>query len=209
MALGRLTDGELEILGQAEIEGRHCAELLVAEVRDLLVAAGLKVRDLAAMVAVYGPGSFTGVRVCLAAVKGLAEPAGTPVVVASRLEVLAWNAGAGSAALDAHRGEVYLRMGGQDGEAREFLAGTAEFAAADPVPDRVALSDDAAAALLAAAWPGAEQIRVPAPTAADALRLCVARVEAGEFADLEHLDGHYLRRSDAEIFGEPAAVKSL
>jgi hypothetical protein len=28
-------------------------------------------------------------------------------------------------------------------------------------------------------------------------------VAAGEFADLALLDGHYLRRSDAEIFGEP------
>jgi tRNA threonylcarbamoyladenosine biosynthesis protein TsaB len=46
-------------------------------------------------------------------------------------------------------------------------------------------------------------VRVAAPTAADALRLCVARVAAGEFVDLALLDGHYLRRSDAEIFGDP------
>jgi len=32
------------------------------------------------------------------------------------------------------------------------------------------------------------------------------RVAAGEFVDLALLDGHYLRRSDAEIFGEPAAA---
>jgi tRNA threonylcarbamoyladenosine biosynthesis protein TsaB len=47
---------------------------------------------------------------------------------------------------------------------------------------------------------------VDAPTAADALRLCVSRVAAGEFVDLALLDGNYLRRSDAEIFGEAAAV---
>jgi len=190
VALGRLAGGTVEILGQTEIEGRHCAELLVSVVSDLLAAAGLKV-----------PGSFTGVRVGLAAVKGLAEPAGTPVVAMSRLEVLGCKAGAASAALDAHRGEVYLRLGA---EARELLAGAAEFAAADAAPARVAVCDDAAAALLGAAWPGAELIRVEAPTAADALRLGAARVAAGAFADLEHLDGHYLRRSDAEIFGQPA-----
>jgi tRNA threonylcarbamoyladenosine biosynthesis protein TsaB len=49
-------------------------------------------------------------------------------------------------------------------------------------------------------------IRTAAPTAADALQLCAPRVAAGEFVDLALLDGHYLRRSDAEIFGEPAAA---
>ena len=44
--------------------------------------------------------------------------------------------------------------------------------------------------------------RFRAPTAADALLFAVARVDAGEFVDLALLDGHYLRRSDAEIFGE-------
>jgi tRNA threonylcarbamoyladenosine biosynthesis protein TsaB len=46
-------------------------------------------------------------------------------------------------------------------------------------------------------------VRTEDPTAADAIRLCAARVAAGEFVDLALLDGNYLRRSDAEIFGEP------
>jgi tRNA threonylcarbamoyladenosine biosynthesis protein TsaB len=46
-------------------------------------------------------------------------------------------------------------------------------------------------------------VRTAAPTAADALRLCTPRVAAGQFVDLELLDGNYLRRSDAEIFGDP------
>jgi len=49
---------------------------------------------------------------------------------------------------------------------------------------------------------------VEAPTAADALRLCAGRVESGDFADLALLDGHYLRRSDAEIFGDATKAKS-
>ncbi|MGB7547919.1 MAG: hypothetical protein WBM14_09225, partial [Terracidiphilus sp.] len=55
-----------------------------------------------------------------------------------------------------------------------------------------------------AAWRGVELVRVAAPTAADALELAASRALAGEFVDLALLDGHYLRRSDAEIFGEPA-----
>ncbi|MGB8097240.1 MAG: hypothetical protein WCF17_08790, partial [Terracidiphilus sp.] len=67
---------------------------------------------------------------------------------------------------------------------------------------RVAVCDDGAEALLAAAWTGADLVRVAAPTASDALRLATARMAAGDFDDVVLLDGHYLRRSDAEIFGE-------
>jgi tRNA threonylcarbamoyladenosine biosynthesis protein TsaB len=47
-------------------------------------------------------------------------------------------------------------------------------------------------------------MRMDPPAAADALKLCAARVTQGDFVDLAQLDGHYLRRSDAEIFGEAA-----
>lgn len=57
-----------------------------------------------------GPGSFTGLRIGLAAVKGLAQPFATPCAPVSTLEALAWNVtGEGTVicALDARRGEVY------------------------------------------------------------------------------------------------------
>lgn len=66
----------------------------------------------------------------------------------------------------------------------------------------MAVCEDAAAEMVSAAWSGVELVRVEAPTAADAIRLCVPAILAGGFADLASLDGHYLRRSDAEIFGE-------
>jgi tRNA threonylcarbamoyladenosine biosynthesis protein TsaB len=168
-------------------------------------------------VAVHGPGSFTGVRVGLSAVKGLAEPLKIPVLVVSRLEVLAAKAGVEAAALDAHRGEVFLRIDGPASEpratgprgtgAREMLAGATELRAIEPAPAQVAVCDDEAAELVASIWAVARVTRVAAPTAADALRLVCARLDAGGFvdralADLAFLDGNYLRRSDAEIFGE-------
>ncbi len=106
VALGRLAGGDLEILGQKELEGRTYSATLVTAVADLLTAAGLALKSLDGIVAVNGPGSFTGVRVGLSAVKGLAEGAGIPVAAVSRLEVLARKGGASSAALDAHRHEV-------------------------------------------------------------------------------------------------------
>ena len=202
VALGRTTgSGGVEILGQTELEGRSYSTTLVAAIADLLAASGFKVLDLGAIVAVSGPGSFTGVRIALAAVKGLAEATQVPVVALSRLEILARKAGGPVSALDAHRGEVFLRT---DEPARELLAGARELAAIDPVPERIAICDDAAALVLGAAWPAAEMVRTAPPNAADALELGAVRVAAGEFADVAELDGHYLRRSDAEIFGEMA-----
>jgi len=207
VALGRLNGSGVEILGQVELEGRTYSATLVAAVGDLLAANGVKVRELGAIVAVNGPGSFTGVRVALSAVKGLAEAAQIPVVAVSRLEVLAAKAGALAAALDAHRHEVFLRLGWPGEQARELLAGEQELTA-ETAPPRIAVCDEAAAALLGTSWPGAELVRIAAPNAADALGLGAVRVAAGEFADLALLDGHYLRRSDAEIFGETAGQKS-
>ena len=206
VALGRVLRDAVEIVGEIELEGRSYSATLVASVGDLLTSAGAGLDDVGAIVAVNGPGSFTGVRVGLSAVKGLAEVGQIPVAAVSRLEVLAWKAGVGSAALDAHRREVFLRLERNGSAVREFLAGVDELAGMDLRDGWIAVCDDLAAELLGGAWPLAELVRVNAPTAADAIRLCVTRVKRGEFVDLALLDGHYLRRSDAEIFGEAAKV---
>lgn len=204
VALGRLErqslEGQdLEELGQVEIDGRSCSARLVLTVAALLARNKITLREISAIVAVHGPGSFTGVRVGLSAAKGFAEPAGIPVVVVSRLAVLAMKGNVQAAALDAHRHEVYLRVAVQ-GQTRELLAGAIEMSALD-APLRVAVCDEAAAEVLVAVWPGTELARAQAPTANDAMGLAVPLILAGEFADLALMDGHYLRRSDAEIFG--------
>ena len=204
VALAELVEGELRILGETELAGRTYSATLVTSISELLSGAGVGLGLVGAIVLVNGPGSFTGVRVGLSAVKGLAEGrAELAVLAVSRLEVLASKARVPSAAFDAHRGEVFLRVSEPGSESRELLAGAPELAAADPPPARIAVCDDSAAGLLSAAWPGTELVRVEAPIAADALTLCVPRIARGEHMDLALLDGHYLRRSDAEIFGAP------
>ncbi|HLY40384.1 MAG TPA: tRNA (adenosine(37)-N6)-threonylcarbamoyltransferase complex dimerization subunit type 1 TsaB [Terracidiphilus sp.] len=202
VALGRLAAGRLEIPGEKGLASRSYSVTLVAAAGELLQEAGVRVRDLAAMVVVKGPGSFTGVRVGLGAVKGLAEPGRTPVIAVSRLAVLAEKAGVDSAALDAHRHEVFLRWAAGSADVRELLAGNDELTGLRNRPERIAVCEEAAAALLSEAWPKAELIRVEPPTARDAIQMAVRHFTAGEFVDVALLDGHYLRRSDAEIFGE-------
>lgn len=205
VALGRIAGRDLEILGQSELAGRTYSATLVSAVDEVLRSAEVNLGQLSGIVAVNGPGSFTGVRVGLSAVKGLAEGKGIPVVAISRLELLSRKAGVPSAALDAHRGEVFLRLERLGSNPAEMLAGPRELSAIDPKPLRVAVCDDSAAALLATAWPDTQLVKVPAPLAADAIRPGEARLVAGAAVDLALLDGHYLRRSDAEIFGESAA----
>lgn len=200
VALARVNRGTVDVLGQRELAGRSYSATLVSAVRELLHEAQTQLSLLHAMVVVNGPGSFTGVRVGVSAAKGLAEGRAIGIVPVSRLEVLAAKGNCDSAALDAHRGELFVRVQG-----RELLAGREQLAAIDPVPVTMTICDDAAESVLQGVWPRLELLQVEAPTAADAIRLCAARIEAGEFADLALLDGHYLRRSDAEIFGDPGA----
>ena len=202
VALVQRAGSGLDLLGQTELAGRSYSATLVAAVTDLLKQHGIAPRELGAIVAVHGPGSFTGVRVGLSAVKGLAEPSGIPVAAVSRLDVLAHKAGVLSAALDAHRHEVFLRVE-TGAKVREALAGKADLATIMPVPERIAICDDAADELIRALWPETMIERVGVPTAFDAIEMFAPKLSARAFVDLALLDGHYLRRSDAEIFGEP------
>lgn len=190
--------GVFSLLGEKHLEGRSFSATLITAIGELLSEAGVKLKDLTGLIVVNGPGSFTGVRVGLSAVKGLAEAEGLPLLAVSRLEVMTATHAISAAALDAHRHELFLRVG--EGE---LLAGAEELAAVT-APQRIAVCDDRATELLSQAWPQCEILRVAAPTAADALKLGAPHLLAGERADVALLDGHYLRRSDAEIFGDPA-----
>jgi tRNA threonylcarbamoyladenosine biosynthesis protein TsaB len=205
VALARLEGASASTLGQRELAGRSYSSTLVGAVGALLEEHRAILADVGAIVVVNGPGSFTGVRVGLSAAKGLAEPGQIPVVAVSRLAVLAAKACVTSAALDAHRHEVFLRLAGYDGSIRESLAGLEELSAVNPRPAKIAVCDEAAAVLLGSVWTEPELAQCEAPTAGDAIQLCARAIAAREFADLALLDGHYLRRSDAEIFGDDRA----
>ena len=86
------------------------SETLLPMVDTALKACGLRCADIDLYGVTAGPGSFTGLRIGLAAVKGMALPRQTPCAGVSTLEALAWGmAGQGTVvgALDARRGQVY------------------------------------------------------------------------------------------------------
>lgn len=71
------------------LQGFRHAEALHPMIKEVLAAAGLKVRDLTGIAAGQGPGSYTGLRIGLSAAKGLALPWGIPCYGVSSLEMLA------------------------------------------------------------------------------------------------------------------------
>lgn len=88
------------------------AERLMPLLEEVLAAGGRTWADLDALAVGTGPGNFTGVRIAVAAARGLALALGKPAVGVSRFEALALGLPAPVAVLeDARRGEVYLADG--------------------------------------------------------------------------------------------------
>ncbi len=179
------------------------SQTLFEHLRALLGRAGWRVEDVDCFAVAAGPGSFTGVRVGIAAAKGLAESLGKRVAAVSNLEAVASYGAAPlrAAVLDARRGQVYgavydasLRVVSPEVVARfpEWLAtlpaGEVEFLSTDFSPFR--------AALAGTRFEAARVTEVPR-----GLARAVARIAAGrEHVDPAAIDANYVRRSDAELF---------
>lgn len=108
----------------SEVIGKGHAEKLMAMVDEVLAKADKALPDLHRIAVTIGPGSFTGIRVGLAAARGLALALGIDVVGISTLSVLALayreekegRNGEVLAAMDAKRDEVYTQRFGAGGE---------------------------------------------------------------------------------------------
>jgi tRNA threonylcarbamoyladenosine biosynthesis protein TsaB len=143
-----------------------------------------------------GPGSFTGVRIGIACIKGLAEATGKPVVGVSNLEAIATfgTRPLRAAVLDARRGEIYGAV--YDAEGRlvqdEVVAKLPVWLAG--LPDCVEfISTDFTQMGDAPVTPA------PSALAAAIGRIAHRRLEAGQAIDPALLDANYVRRSDAEL----------
>ena len=109
VGLARASARAVELIEAVPLAGGTFSAQLVPQIAGLLEKRGFGKREIDGFVVVSGPGSFTGLRVGLAAIKALAEILGKPIVPVSLLEVIATSSGACgriAAALDAMRGEV-------------------------------------------------------------------------------------------------------
>jgi tRNA threonylcarbamoyladenosine biosynthesis protein TsaB len=204
IALAACEHGEACVpIAVAGLTGGTFSAQLVPQIASLLEKHGFRKADVGGFAVVTGPGSFTGLRVGLAAVKGLAEVLKRPIAAVSMLDAVrrrAATSGGILAALDAGRGEVYVgeyegvRQGGMH---KEYLLSREQFFA-KPC-GRTVVTPDAALALAARdAGISLEQVEYPQSDLIASLGW--ERMERSETVLPEDLEANYIRRSDAEIF---------
>jgi tRNA threonylcarbamoyladenosine biosynthesis protein TsaB len=196
---------ELAILDLVPLEGGTFSAQLVPQIAELLARNDLEKEDIGAFVVASGPGSFTGLRVGLAAIKALAEILGKPIAAVSRLEALARAAGVRGtviAALDAGRGEVYKGVYEVEDTAQmraERLLTNGELFA-EAAGQMIVTPEGKLAEAARAAGLQVKQVDLPR---SDAIaRLGWEKLQKGETVSPKDLEANYIRRSDAEIFAK-------
>ncbi|HET8889384.1 MAG TPA: tRNA (adenosine(37)-N6)-threonylcarbamoyltransferase complex dimerization subunit type 1 TsaB [Candidatus Angelobacter sp.] len=223
ITLAAADKGSFRVIESAAIAGGTFSAQLIPTLAALLKKHGYGVKDIGGFAAASGPGSFTGLRVGLSAIKGLAETLHKPIATVSVLEALASLAdrqGKIAAAMDAGRKEVFLgvyqknadgsadKSGAQPGtdldqvllKQREELLTQQDFLATlGTERPPVIITSDAALAELASSS-HSNVVVVTRPGSDVIARLGAGKLLAGQTVSVEALDANYLRRSDAEIF---------
>ncbi|PYQ42315.1 MAG: tRNA (adenosine(37)-N6)-threonylcarbamoyltransferase complex dimerization subunit type 1 TsaB [Acidobacteria bacterium] len=200
---------QIQILESVPLAGGTFSAQLVPQIAALLEKHGLSKSQIDAFVVVSGPGSFTGLRVGLAAIKALAEILQKPIVPVSFLEVVARAAGIDGriiALLDAGRGQLYSGEYEISGARAQLIQ--EHLIAREALPDlsrAVAIStpDATLAGLSREAGLRTFELKAIPPEIIAVLgwsKLC-----DGEIASPEQLDANYVRRSD-QIFGTPSSA---
>jgi len=208
LALARVmpSQSDLAILDMVPLTGGTFSAELVPQIAALLERYGFRKSDLAGFAVASGPGSFTGLRVGLAAIKALAEILQKPIAAVSLLEAVARSGRARSSVLsvlDAGRGQFYVGTCDHTPPFRmksERLLSREDFAAESR--DQVVVTPDAGIAEIARAQ-GFKVEVVDYPASTLIARFGWERILRGETVSPEELEANYIRRSDAEIFSMP------
>jgi tRNA threonylcarbamoyladenosine biosynthesis protein TsaB len=177
--------------------------ILYGHLDQLLSRNGVTVRQIDCFAAASGPGSFTGVRVGLTTVKGLAEATGKRVVAVSNLRALAFfgTSPLRATVLDARRGEVYgaLYDGRLEAVTPEAVMKFPAWLETLPAAGYEFISTDFSP------FQSHVDASIPVVTAPRAMARAIGyvawmEVQAGRPQDPAQIDANYVRRSDAELF---------
>jgi tRNA threonylcarbamoyladenosine biosynthesis protein TsaB len=171
------------------------AHVLFQEIEALLHRHGMKIADVDTFASASGPGSFTGVRVGLTAVKGLAEAMGRKVVAVSNLEALAWfgTRPLRAPVIDARRGEVY-------GAVYNALGSQVCGEVVTRLPTWLDSLPDGDLEIITQGF-DVGPTRWPLITAPLELAIAIGSIAARREAQSPSaIDANYVRRSDAELF---------
>lgn len=199
------------------IEVTH-SERLMSTVDRVLSDTGLTIADMDGYAIAIGPGSFTGLRIGLAAVKGLALVTGKPVAPVPTLQALAWNLPYAAypicPMLDARKNEVYAAMYRFEGTALVHVMAEAVLSLSQlsgRISGNTLFTGEAShlfrneivnlfgdRALFA---PRATML----PSAATVAEIGLGIIKSGKQADLDSVTPMYIRRPEAEVMWEKKA----
>jgi tRNA threonylcarbamoyladenosine biosynthesis protein TsaB len=210
-----LLDGDRVVEERAGDALRPHAERLPEEITALLSAHRATVSDVDLFAVAAGPGSFTGLRIGIATIQGLAFVGQRPVVAVSALAALAQigsrDLSAGhtiGAWIDAHRGDVFsalYRIAAAPMYHDERLVEIEGPAVGDPAAtiERWAESTHGSTFVLIGDRMPLDDARFPTlpplPLAAAIGRIAVARAQRGETMTAAGIQPLYVRRPDAEV----------
>lgn len=183
-----LTEANVVIEEVALHEPEGFGHVLFGHIEQLLEKNGTTVHQMECFAAASGPGSFTGIRVGLAAVKGLAEATGKRVVAVSNLRALAsfGSAPLRATVIDARRGEVYAAV---YNSRLEIV-----------MPEVVMKYEDWLAQIPSEGCELISSVAAPRPLAAAVGHIAWDDFTLGRSSDPAEIDANYVRRSDAELF---------
>ena len=195
--------GDFEVIEIAPLVGGTFSAQLIPQVSELLSSNGFMKTAIGGFAVVSGPGSFTGLRIGLAAVKALAEILHKPIAAVSLLETCVFASGAQGkimAVLDAGRTDVYVGEyeipDAASSVANERILSRSEFLS-QAVGWKVVTPDPALAEVAAAA--GLTVSTLSPISAAHVARLGWRKIQSGQTVAPEQLEANYIRRSDAEM----------
>lgn len=195
-------DGSCTVIETVALEGGAFSAQLVPRIASLLKNNGFEIRDIGAFAAVSGPGSFTGLRVGLAAIKALAEALEKPIAPVSLLEVIATAGkchGKILAAVNAGRQRLYLGefdvSETHSRPLRELVLTGEEFSKLDSSTKVV--TPDLEVSALASAF--TIQI-IPRPKADSVARAGWLKILSGATVLPEALEANYMGHADADLF---------
>jgi len=188
------------------------SERLMPAIDRMLTEAGWAPESLEALAVAVGPGSFTGLRIGLAAVKGLAIALGLPIAAVPTLDAMAaalpFAALPVCPVLDARKGEVYACLYRWDAGAMrrewDYIALAPEALAARIAEPVIVLGDGAPLVRSSHARLAPPHRRTPSPAAVGSLGL--AHLAAGRSVPAADLVPIYLRPSEAELKRRDIAV---
>jgi tRNA threonylcarbamoyladenosine biosynthesis protein TsaB len=115
-----ILDGEQLVYEAYHHHKRNHSEILMPLIEEALLSCEMHPQDLDLFTVAGGPGSFTGLRIGVSIIKGLAQALERPVVSVPTLDALAWNIvgmeGLICPIMDARRDQVYTSLYRREGE---------------------------------------------------------------------------------------------